>query len=70
VSDVRRHIDALGDDTKAYAKSMSSSVNFLIEENERMNRELQAARQREEKSIGSTRVEMKKAIHAEYRLLR
>lgn len=50
--------------TKAYAKATSFNVKFLIEENEHMPKELQAARQREEQSKGSSKAEMRKAILA------
>jgi len=62
LSDVNIHLAALADDTKAYAKARSSSVNYLIAENECMAKELEVDRQREEQSIGTTRAKMKKAI--------
>lgn len=38
--DVRKHTKALADATRVYAESTSSSVRFLIAENERMAKEL------------------------------
>jgi len=55
VSDVQRNPPSLVEATKAYAKAMSSSVKFLVAENEHMAKELQATREREEKSTGSAR---------------
>ena len=52
------------DAINAYAKAMSSSVRFVITENERMAKELQEAKQREEQSTWSVRAEMKMAIFA------
>ena len=55
VLDVRRHPTALIDATKSYSKTTSSSVKFLMKENERMVKELQATRQRDEQSTRSAR---------------
>lgn len=44
VSDVHKHPTALADATKAYAEATSSSVIFLIVENEHMAKELQVAK--------------------------
>lgn len=62
VSNVCKHLATLDDATKAYAKATSSSVRFLIAENECMAKELQAANQREEKALASARVEWRKEI--------
>ncbi len=45
VSNMCKHPAALVDATKAYALATSSSVRFLIAENERMAKELQTAKQ-------------------------
>lgn len=45
VTDVRKHPAVVADVTRVYAKSTSSSVRFLIVENERMEKELQTAKQ-------------------------
>jgi len=44
MSDVHRHPAMLTDATKSYAKATSSTVRFLIAENERMAKELQVAK--------------------------
>ena len=44
VSNVHKHPAVMADATKAYAEATSSSVIFLIAENERMPKELQAAK--------------------------
>jgi len=62
VLDVQRHPGALGDATKDYVEAMSSSVRFLVAENEHMTKELQATKQREEQSIGSAKSKMNMAI--------
>ena len=43
--DVHKHPTILADATRAYVKATSSSVRFLIAENERMAKELQTAKQ-------------------------
>jgi len=40
VSDVHKHPAALDDATRVYAEATSSTVHFLIAENERMTKEL------------------------------
>ena len=45
VSDVCKHPVALDDATRDYAEATSSSVRFLIAENERMEKELQMSKQ-------------------------
>ena len=45
VSDVHKHPTALADATRAYVEATSSSVRFLIAENERMAKELQTTKQ-------------------------
>lgn len=62
VSDVQRHRAALADAKKAYAKNMSSSVRFLIVENEHTSKLLQETKKREEQSTGSNRAKMNMAI--------
>lgn len=51
--------------SKAYAKSTSSTVKFLITGNDRLAKDLQEARQRTEQSTGSAMTEMKKSIMVE-----
>jgi len=48
--------------SKAYSKATSSTVKFLIAENDRMVKNLQEAKKIVEKSTGSTMTEMKRAI--------
>jgi len=48
VFNVCRHLPALAEDTKAYTEATNSSVRFLIAENERMAKELQATKQGKE----------------------
>lgn len=62
VLDLRRHPTALADANKAYAEATSSSVKFLIAENEHMVKDLQATRKREEQPTWSTMAEMRKMI--------
>lgn len=40
MTDVHKHPTALADETRVYAKATSSSVCFLITDNERMEKEL------------------------------
>lgn len=65
MSNVCRHTIALVDATKAYAKATSSSVILLIVENNRMAKELQAAKKGEEKATTSFKLELKKVIRDE-----
>lgn len=44
ISDMHKHLLALDDATRAYAKATSSSFCFLIAENERMDKELYMAK--------------------------
>lgn len=59
---VNNHPAALDNATRAYAEATSSSVRFLIEENERMAKELQMTNQGGELVTSSTRAELKKVI--------
>jgi len=60
--DMRKHLEALVDATRAYAKATSSSVRFLIAKNKRMAKELQRTKQGGELVTASTQVELKKEI--------
>ena len=60
VSDVRKHPVALADATRVYVEATSSSVHFLIAENEQMNKELQMTKQGVELLTVSARAELKK----------
>lgn len=62
MSDVRKHPATLTDATKAYAEAASMSVRFLIAKNERMDKELQAAKQGGEHVTTSTRAELRRTI--------
>lgn len=62
VFDVRKHLAALADATKAYSEATSSSVRFLIAENECMAKELQVAKQGGEHVTSSAKAELKIAI--------
>lgn len=62
MSDVHKHPSALVDATKTYFEPTSSSVRFLIVENERMAKELQEAKQGEEKVTTSAIAELRKVI--------
>ena len=62
VSGVCKHPTTLADATRAYAEATSSSVRFLIVENERMAKELQTAKQGGELVIAFSQAEVKKAI--------
>jgi len=62
MSNVRRHPASLVNATKAYTKVNSSSVRFLIDENERMAKELQADKQGEEQVTTSSKAELRKGI--------
>lgn len=70
VSNVRRNPNALANAMKAYAEATSSSVKLLTTKIEHMDKDFQAAKQREEQSTGFSREEMKKAIFLRYHLLR
>jgi len=59
---VRKHPAAFYDTTRVYAKATSSSVHFLIAENERMAKELQVAKQGGDLVTISARAEVKKEI--------
>jgi len=59
---MRKHPTALADATRAYAKATILSVRFLIAENERMAKELQAAKQGRELVTASAREDLKKAM--------
>ena len=54
MNDVRKHPAVLADATRVYAKSISSSVQFLIAESEQMAKELQKNKQGGELVIAST----------------
>ena len=60
--DVRKHPATLADAAKAYAKSTSWSMRFLIAENKHMAKELQVAKQKEKQATTSAKAELKKAI--------
>lgn len=62
MTDVHQDPTALADATKVYAKATSSSVRFLIDENEQMAKELQVAKQGGDLVTMSTRAELKKEI--------
>lgn len=59
---MRRHPTTLGDATKAYAKDTTSSVRFLIDENEHMAKELQVAKKGGEYVKPSARAELRREI--------
>lgn len=61
-NDMCKHPTALADATKVYAEATSSSVRFLIVENERMEKELKTTKQGGDLVTMSTQVELKKAI--------
>ncbi len=60
--DVHKHPASLADATIVYVEASSSSVRFLIDENERMAKELQTTKQGGELVTTSTRAKLKKAI--------
>ena len=62
VTYVHKNPAALVDATRVYVESTSSSVHFLIAENERMAKELQVAKQGGDLVTMSARAELKKAI--------
>lgn len=62
VSDMHKYPTILADATRVYAKATSSSVHFLIVENEKMDKELRTAKQGGELVTVSTRTELKKEI--------
>lgn len=62
VYDVRKHLAALVDATKAYAEATSSSFHFLITENKRMAKALQMAKKGGELVTASAWVDLKKVI--------
>jgi len=62
ITSVCKHPTALINATRVYAKATSSSVHFLIAENERKVKELQTAKQGGELVTTFTRDEWKKAI--------
>jgi len=62
VTDVHKHPYALANATRVYAKATSSSVHFLIAENEKMAMELQVAKQGGDLVTMSARAELKKTI--------
>ena len=59
---VRKHTVAMADATMAYVGATSSNVKFMLEENEHIPKNFQVARQKSEKSTGSTMAEMRKVI--------
>ena len=65
VSNVRNHLVAMVDATMAYERATSSNSKFLLAENEHMAKNLQASRQKVEKSIGSAMEKTRKVILAE-----
>lgn len=60
--DVCKHLAALVDATRAYAEATSSSVRFLIDENERMAKVLQMDKKGGELVTTSAQEELKKTI--------
>ena len=62
MTDIHKHPTTLADATRVYVEATSSSVRFLIAENERMAKELQVAKQGGDLVTMSTRDELKKAI--------
>lgn len=65
VSNVRRHLAALANASKAYAEAISSAIKFLIAENDRMAKDLQEARQSIDQFVGFAMVEMRKSMLTE-----
>ena len=61
VTAVHKHPVALANATRVYAKATSSSVHFLIAENERMKKELQMTKQGGDLVTMSPRAGLKKA---------
>lgn len=59
MSDVHIHLAALADATKVYVEATNSSVRLIVE-NERMAKELQMEKQREEQIRAATREELRK----------
>jgi len=53
------------DASKAYAEAMTSIVKFLLEDNDRKEKDLQEGRKRTKQFIGYTMAEMRKVILAE-----
>lgn len=62
MSDVRRHLATLTDATKAYTEATSSSVRFLIAENQHMAKEIQVAKQGGEQVIAFAREELRRVV--------
>ena len=62
MSDMCKHPITLADATRAYAEATSSSVRFLIAENEQMAKELQTTKQGGELLIASSQAIVKKEI--------
>ena len=62
VTDVHKHPPALADATRVYAEATSSSVCFLIAENEWMVKELQVAKQGGDLETMSTQAKLKKVV--------
>lgn len=62
ISNMSKHPSALANAIKAYVKATSSSVFFLIVENEWMTKDLQTAKQEGKFVIASTQAKLKKAI--------
>ena len=62
VTNVHKHPVALANATRVYVKATSSSVHFLIVENEKMEKELQVAKKGGYLVTMSTKVEMRKEI--------
>ena len=55
----------MADASKAYAEAMSSTIKFFLVENDRMENELQEAKQRTKYSAGFAMPEMRKLTLAE-----
>lgn len=62
MTDVHKHLAALANATRVYAKATSSSVHFLIAENDRMKKELQKSKQGGDLVTVSTQAKLKKAL--------
>jgi len=62
VTDVHKHPASLANATRVYAEATSSSVHFLIAENEWMTKELHVAKQGGDLVTMSTWDELKKEI--------
>lgn len=62
VTDVCKHLAVLADETRVYAEATSSSICFLIADNERMAEELQMTKKEGDLVTMSAWAELKKEI--------